>query len=317
MSLDLLSVTVASLSGEPAWGPGLIDGDCTAGELCCRILRETPSRPRNACPNLLRGDAQLAVQDRVIDHSDDLMDTARAEMLLHVLWSPAKWPIDAGLLGLLLEPILESFLEKPPRWKSLKSASAKNTRGFARGFLKNVEQGKGLLEPRLLLDMLGLPEELFLDLPDVYKQRLERLAEGKATTEDKNEASLAVMIESICALARDPHNAKRLGVSYREAPRKLRSWPTRRDLRKAVALLVAAQLWEPVASELGIRTDDVIRVASGLFTGTPDFAQIRRSMLEFGVLRQRSISPSNFELDDEWAQKCLEDVLGLTVTDTS
>merc|ERR1712083_1260624 len=99
------------------------------------------------------------------------------------------------------------------------------------------------------------------------------------------------------------------GVSRREAPRarKLTQWPARRDPRKAVALLVAAQLWEPFGcAELAVRTDDVIQAAATLFVGTPDFAQIRRNMLELKILKQKSISPSNFELSAEWCQECLE-----------
>lgn len=322
MSLDFVSVTVVSpLSGEVAWGPGLIEAHCTAGELCCRIFRETDARPRNACPNLLRGDVQLESRDKVCDKIVDVGQHLDADIqcivLLHVVWSPAKWPMPAIILRLLLEPFLEPHLEKPPRWKLLRSASTRHICGFARGFLKNVDQDQDKGSKYcLLLEMLGLPERSFQALPDAWRLRLRRLAEGAATVEDKNEASLAAMVQSICDLAADPNNAKQFGVSCREDPRKLKEWPTRRDLRKAVALLVAAELWEDFGtSECGIRTDDVIQAAHGLFSGMPDFAQIRRSMLELNILKQRSISPSNFELDAERAQTCLEDVLGLNKTD--
>lgn len=316
MTLDpneRVQVIVLPLSGEVVWGLALIDANCTGGELCSRIYREAAVRQLHACPTLLHDHVELGVRDTF----SSMLDKANVDVLLHVVWSPVQWPVQVDLLRLLLEPVLEPFLERPPRWKQLRVAPTPHVCRFARGFLKHVKDGKGV-RSCLLMEMLGLPEDSFQALPYTYKQRLGCLAEGAASSEDRNEGSLTVMIETICALASDPIASSQFGVSHKENPRKLREWPTRRDLRKAVAMLVAAQLWEPfAATELVLRTDDVIQAATRLFVGRPDFAEIRRCMLELGVLRQKSVSPSNFELDAELSQKCLLEVLGLRKADFS
>mmetsp|Transcript_74440 Transcript_74440/g.206736 ORF Transcript_74440/g.206736 Transcript_74440/m.206736 type:complete len:358 (+) Transcript_74440:37-1110(+) len=304
---ELVSVAVLFLSGKDAWGPEPIDAACTARELCCRILREAPARPRHAYPSLMRGAVPLMRRDVVCSPEEK----KRGEAVLSMVWSPVQWPVPVDFLRLVLEPVLEPFLEKAPRWQQLRSAPSANVRGFARGFLKRIQEN-GASRVSLVIEMLGLPAISFQALPDAHKQRLQRLASGSASIDDRDEASLAEMIQSICVLASDPTTAQSFGLFRKATPRMLREWPTRRELRKAASLLVGAQLWEDFeGGDLTVRTEDVNLAVAALFLGRPDFSQIRRSMLELGILKQKSISPSYFQLNAASSQLCLAEVLAL------
>lgn len=305
-------VVQSAISGDTLWS-GRLGACCTACDLGKQVALAA-GRPGQVLILHYEG-TLVAANRRLLDviagecfgsgykHPDELSFSG--------VWSSATWPVASSLLQVWLERSLEPYLEKPARWRQLQSAQA--LRGFVRGLLKKLDADLGKLAAgsaadagghQQVLEMLGLPVDSLESMPHV-KERLQHLWSLADRTE--TEATLQELVAQICrqAAIRDQQRAGQLS-------RRLVQWPSKRGPKLAVALFLAANLWE-LDTAGSLQAAEVDEAVNATFIARPDLPLIRRSLLELNLIKQPRLSDARstteFQLCREAAQKLLDETL--------
>jgi len=316
--VDVLS----AMTGDVLWS-GQVDPRCTAGLLSRRVALDV-GRPGKVL--------SLQHQAEVLGPASMLIEaTAAVECLgtgavggciqcpeklsFSGVWSTSNWPVAPALLQLWLERSLEPYLERAPRWRQLRTSQAMG--GFVKGVLQRLDEDVGKLAagkssevrgPGQVFEMLGLPAEAFERMDGAVKERLQHL--WSLADRVETEASLQELVGQICrqAALADQEEA----AVGRQRGRRLVQWPTKRDPKTAVALLLTARLWELSAGEPMLAAEVDAAVAE-MFATRPDLPLIRRGLLELGFLEQPRLvagrSTAEFTLSEETPQRVLDEIL--------
>lgn len=257
-----ISVSVRLMSGDIIWGPDAIDPNCTVASLIDRVA-QTLCRPKYGMV-LFDGQRRLGFSESVVVAG--VVDGAE----LNIVFS--TWPLTVDNIFTTCSKTLEPFLEKAPQWQALHTGSQKAMDGFVRAILKQLP--RDALPPTIAQFVLGR-----LDLPSNLSQLPDEV-QAIAHEIDNSAERVEKFVQAACA------------VKWPCVPRLLTQWPKKIEQQTAVALLIAARIFEnhvSITPESPLRNEEIDLATQSLFRGRADCPLIRRLLLDMNFLVQKPL----------------------------